>query len=136
LDSGRGSEELLHILPTESDLIVEAKLKPADVTFVKVGLPATVKLDAYDYSIFGSMRGAVSYISADTISEDTRQGEMVYYRVQVKISEREFKGRNAHAIDVRPGLTGTVEIKTGERSVLTYLTKPIMKSFSEGLRER
>lgn len=132
----RAGEELLHILPTESALIVEAKLKPADVTFVKVGLPATVKLDAYDYSIFGSMRGSVSYISADTLSEDTRQGELVYYRVQVKISEHEFKGKNAHAIDVKPGLTATVEVKTGERSVLTYLTKPITKTFGEALRER
>ena len=132
----RAGEELMQILPNESDLIVEAKLKPADVAFIKVGLPATVKLDAYDYSIFGSMRGNISYISADTLSEDTRQGELTYYRVQVRISEREFKGKNAGNIDVRPGLTASVEIRTGERSVLSYLTKPVVKSFSEGFRER
>jgi membrane fusion protein, adhesin transport system len=132
----RAGEELMQLLPTESDLIIEAKLKPSDVTFIKVGLPATVKLDAYDYAIFGTLRGSVSYISADTLSEDTRQGEQIYYRVQVRISEREFKGKNAQSIDVRPGLTCTVEIRTGERSVLSYLTKPITKTFSEGMRER
>ena len=89
----RSGEELMHILPTDSDLIVEAKLRPADVAFIKIGLPAVVKLDAYDYAIYGSMRGTVAYISADTISEETRQGEVVYYRVQIKVIEHEFKGR-------------------------------------------
>lgn len=132
----RPSEELLQILPTVGDLIVEAKLKPAEVAFIRIGLPATVKLDAYDYSIFGSLRGVVRYISPDTLSEDTKQGELVYYRVQVQITEREFKGPQARSIDLRPGLTATVEIKTGERSVLAYLTKPITKTLSQGLHER
>lgn len=132
----RVGEELMQILPTESALVIEAKLKPVDVAFIKVGLPVSVKLDAYDYAIFGALRGSVSYISADTLSEDTRQGELVYYRIQVRIEEREFKGPQASSIDVRPGLTATVEIRTGERSVLSYLTKPIIKSFGQGLGER
>jgi membrane fusion protein, adhesin transport system len=132
----RPSEELLQILPTAGDLIVEAKLKPVEVAFIKVGLPATVKLDAYDYSIFGSLRGVVSYISPDTLSEDTKQGELVFYRVQIKLVGREFKGSQAQNIDVRPGLTATVEIKTGKRSVFDYLTKPITKTLTHGLRER
>lgn len=132
----KAGEELMTIFPTESELIVEAKLKPAEVAFIRVGLPATVKLDAYDYSIFGSMRGTVIYISADSLNEDTRQGEVVYYRVHVKIIAHEFKGKNASKVDVRPGLTASVEIKTGERSVLTYFTKPILKSFGEAFHER
>lgn len=132
----RAGEELMQILPTESDLIVEAKVKPADIAFIKAGLPATVKLDAYDYSLFGSMRGTVSYISADTLSEDTKSGELIYYRVQVRISEREFKGKNAANIEVRPGLTATVEIRTGERSVLSFLTKPVTKSLGGAFGER
>jgi membrane fusion protein, adhesin transport system len=132
----RPSEELLQILPTSEDLIVEAKLKPIEVAFIKVGLPATVKLDAYDYSIFGSLRGVVSYISPDTLSEDTKQGELIFYRVQIKFTEREFKGPQAQNIDVRPGLTASVEIKTGKRSVLDYLTKPITKTLTQGLHER
>jgi membrane fusion protein, adhesin transport system len=132
----RPSEELLQILPTNEDLIVEAKLKPIEVAFIKVGLPVTIKLDAYDYSIFGSLRGVVSYISPDTLSEDTKQGELIFYRVQIKLIEREFKGPQAQNIDVRPGLTATVEIKTGKRSVLDYLTKPITKTLTQGLHER
>ena len=132
----RAGEELMQILPTESDLIVEAKLKPVDVGFIKVGLPVTIKLDAYDYSIFGSMRGVVSYISADTLTEETRQGELTFYRVQIRIHEYEFKGSQAKSIDVRPGLTASVEIRTGARSVLYYLTKPLVKSFGRALGER
>lgn len=132
----RPSEELLQILPTVGDLLIEAKLKPAEVSFIRIGLPATVKLDAYDYSVFGSLRGTVSYISPDTISEDTKQGELVFYRVQIKIIEREFKGPQAKSIDVRPGLTASVEIKTGQRSVLAYITKPIIKTVAQSLNER
>jgi membrane fusion protein, adhesin transport system len=132
----RPSEELLQIVPTGGHLIIEAKLKPAEVAFIRVGLPATIKLDAYDYSIFGSMRGIVSYISPDTLSEDTKQGELVYYRVQIKITDREFKATAAQNIELRPGLTALVEIKTGTRSVLTYLTKPISKTLSQSMYER
>jgi membrane fusion protein, adhesin transport system len=132
----RPSEELLQIVPTGGHLIVEAKLKPAEVAFIRVGLPATIKLDAYDYSIFGSMRGFVSYISPDTLSEDTKQGELIYYRVQIKITDREFKATAEQAIELRPGLTALVEIKTGTRSVLTYLTKPISKTLSQSMYER
>jgi membrane fusion protein, adhesin transport system len=132
----RPSEELLQIVPTGGHLIVEAKLKPAEVAFIRVGLPATIKLDAYDYSIFGSMRGIVSYVSPDTLTEDTKQGELVYYRVQIKITDREFKETAAQNIELRPGLTALVEIKTGTRSVLTYLTKPISKTLSQSMYER
>ncbi len=132
----RAGDELMTIFPTESALIVEAKIKPSDVAFIKVGLPATVKLDAYDYSIFGSLHGTVTYVSADSLSEDTRAGEQVYFRVHVRIDSREFKGKKASKIDVKPGLTATVEMKTGERSVLAYLTKPIVKSFDESMQER
>lgn len=132
----RPSEELLHILPTKSSLIVEVKLKPAEVAFIKQGMPVNVKLDAYDYAIFGSLKGVVSYISADTLSEDTKQGELIYYRVHVTITSREFKGDEAQNIEVRAGLLATVEIKTGQRTVLQYLTKPVMKAWSQGMGER
>jgi membrane fusion protein, adhesin transport system len=132
----RPSEELLQILPTVGHLIVEAKLRPTEVSFIRRGLPVTVKLDAYDYSIFGSLLGTVSYISPDTLTEDTKQGEFIYYRVQIQITDREFKGTQAQSIDIRPGLTASVEIKTGHRSVLTYLTKPVAKVLLQSLHER
>jgi membrane fusion protein, adhesin transport system len=132
----RAGEELMQLLPNESDLIVETKLKPSEVAFIREGLPATVKLDAYDYTIFGSLKGVVHYMSADTLSEETRQGEVSYYRVQIKINNYEFKGVRAKQIKIKPGLTGSVEIKTGKRSVLWYLLKPLVKTLNEGMREK
>lgn len=132
----RAGEEIMQIVPMDDDLIVEAKVRPADIAFVKPGLPASVKLDAYDYSIYGSLQGAVSYISADTLSEDVRSNEQPYYRVQVKTTQNQLKRTGEQRIDIQPGMTATVEIKTGQKSVLQYLTKPITKTLSESLGER
>ena len=132
----RAGEELMQVLPTETTLVVEAKLKPSEVSFVAVGMPVTIKLDAYDHSIHGSLRGKVSYLSADALTEDTRQGEQVFFRLQAEITGREFKGPQADRIEVRPGLTGMVEVQTGRRSVLSYLTKPVSKAMSEAMSER
>lgn len=132
----RQGDEIMQILPTESDLVIEAKVRPADMAFMSVGLPAKVKLDAYDYSIFGTMKGTVTYISADTLSEDTKTGPMSYYRVKVNIGESEFKGKSAKEIEVRPGMTATVDVKSGARSVLAILLKPLTKTLKESFSER
>lgn len=128
-------EVIMEILPTSSDLIVEAKVSPVDIAYVKEGQLATVKLDAYDYSIFGAMNGTVTYISPDTLMEQTPKGEQPYYRVQIKILGAEFAGR-ANEIVIKPGMTASVDIKAMDRSVLSYLTKPLTKTLSEGLGER
>ena len=131
-------EEIMQIVPVDDDLIIEAKVRPADIAFVKQGLPATVKMDAYDYSIYGSLFGAVHYISADTLKEEVRGTEQPFYRVQVKISSNDLpgkKGRDAR-ISVQTGMTATVEIKTGTNTVLGFLTKPITKTMSESFSER
>jgi adhesin transport system membrane fusion protein len=132
----RPGDTVLEILPAGGDLIAEAKIPPADIGFIKQGQPASVKLDAYDYSIFGAMRGEVAYISADTIIEETKQGPQPYYRVNIRILQSEFKGVTANQIEVRPGMTATVEIKALERTVLSYLIKPIAKTFAQSLGER
>ena len=132
----RQGDEILQILPTEDDLVVEAKVKPADMAAMKVGLPAKVKLDAYDYSIFGSMKGTVSYVSADSLTEETKMGPTTYYRVKVNILESEYKGKAATDIEVRPGMTATVDIKTGSRSILSFILKPITKTFTQSFGER
>jgi len=129
-------EEIMQIVPVDDDLIVEVKVKPADIAFVKPGLPATVKLDAYDYSIYGSLDGKVTYISADTLNEAVRGNDQPYYRVQIKTSIRNLVGKKSERIDVQPGMTATVDIKTGRKSVLNYLTKPITKTMSESMGER
>ena len=133
----RQGDEILQILPTESDLVVEAKIKPADMANIKVGLPAKVKLDAYDYAIFGTMSGVVTYVSADTLQEDTKAGPITYYRVKVAIHEKDFKNsERVLDIEVRPGMTATVDIQTGKRSILSYLLKPLTKTFTEAFGER
>ncbi|UNU73747.1 HlyD family type I secretion periplasmic adaptor subunit [Moraxella nasovis] len=131
----RAGDTIMQLLPTSSDLIVEAKVSPADIAYVKEGQVASVKLDAYDYSIFGAMKGEVTYISPDTLMERTERGEKPYYRVQIHISGAEFSGR-ADDIVIRPGMTASVDIKAMERTVLSYLTKPITKTLSEGFGER
>lgn len=128
-------EVIMQILPTSSDLIIDAKVSPADIAYIKEGQDATVKLDAYDYSIFGAMTGTVNYISPDTLMEKTPKGEEPYYRVLIVITGAEFKGREDKIV-IKPGMTASVDIKAMERTVLSYLTKPITKTLSEGLGER
>ncbi len=128
-------EIIMQILPTSSDLVIDAKISPADIAYVKEGQEATVKLDAYDYSIFGAMKGTVNYISPDTLMEQTPKGEEPYYRVLIVINGAEFAGRGDEIV-IKPGMTASVDIKAMERTVLSYLTKPITKTLSEGLGER
>jgi len=128
-------EIIMQILPTSSDLVIDAKVSPADIAYVKEDQEATVKLDAYDYSIFGAMKGTVSYISPDTLMEKTPEGEEPYYRVLIVINGAEFKERGDEIV-IKPGMTASVDIKAMERTVLSYLTKPITKTLSEGLGER
>jgi adhesin transport system membrane fusion protein len=132
----RAGEVVLELLPTGEDLIAEAKVSPTDIAFVEIGQRASVKLDAYDSTIFGAMNGEVIYISPDVLKEDTRQGEVAYYRVHVRILGQEFSGKTADSIELRPGLTATVDIKAMERSVLSYLLKPVMKTVSNAMGER
>lgn len=133
----RAGEELMQIVPVEDDLIIEAKVKPLDIAYVKNGLPATIKLDAYDYTIYGTFPGVVTFISADTLSEEARAAnEQPYYRVQVKMQGKNFQGRGPIPIEIQPGMTATVEIKTGSNTVLKYLAKPIIKTLTEALGER
>jgi len=83
----RQGDELMQILPTDSDLVVEAKVKPADMAMIKTGLAAKVKLDGFDYSIFGSLQGEVSYVSSDSLIEDSRTGPITYYRIKVDLTQ-------------------------------------------------
>lgn len=128
-------EVIMELLPTSSNLIVEAKVSPVDIAYVKEQQSATVKLDAYDFSIFGAMTGKVIYISPDTLMEQTQKGEQPYYRVKIEIGKAEFADR-AEEIKIKPGMTASVDIKARERTVLSYITKPITKTLSEGLGEK
>lgn len=132
----RPGDVAMELFPTGGDLIAEAKVTPADIAFVQVGQDAFVKLDAYDSTIFGSLNGKVSYISPDVLKEEGRQGPVSYYRVHVLVPQSTLGAQRRREIVLRPGLTATVEIKARERSVLSYLTKPITKTLENALGER
>jgi adhesin transport system membrane fusion protein len=132
----RQGDTVMELLPGGNNLIVETKIVPADIGFVKIGQTASVKLDAYDYSIYGGMLGQVNYISPDVLTEETKQGPMTYYRVRIIITGTEFKGDKASQIQVRPGLTASVEIKAMDRTVLSYLTKPLTKTMGMSMGEK
>lgn len=132
----RPGEEVMQIVPLEDDLAIEARIDPADIAFVKIGQQTSVKIDAYDYTIYGGLVGKLIFISADTLTEDLKQGEKPYYRARVQTSGKQFSGRPDQTLDILPGMTATIEIKTGRNTVLRYLTKPITKTLNESMGER
>ena len=133
----RPGDEVLSIVPTGDELIVEAKMVPSEIAYVKTGQEASVKFDAYDSSIYGSANGRVIYISPDTLSEQTPNGENVYYRVHISVDTSPMKPKTAgEIIAIQPGMTATSEILTGKNTVWRYLTKPITKTMGEAMTER
>lgn len=133
----RPSDEVMSIVPTGDELIVEAKMSPKDVAYVRVGQKASVKFDAYDSSIYGAATGKVTYISPDTLTEQTAQGELVFYRVHIEVDTSRMKPRlPGEKIEIQPGMTTTAEIQTGKNTVWHYLTKPINKTMGEAMTER
>jgi membrane fusion protein, adhesin transport system len=125
-------QDLVEIVPLEDTLLVEANLRPADIAFVRPGLPATVKISAYDYAIYGGLQGTVEGISADTITNEENES---FYRVRVRTSQSHL-GLAEAPLSIIPGMTAQVDILTGEKSVLDYLMKPILKARDNALRER
>jgi adhesin transport system membrane fusion protein len=132
----RPGDEIMQLLPTGDDLIIEARLRAADIGFIRSGMPAVIKVDAFDYSIYGALEGSVTYVSPDALTERTPQGEQAYYRTHIRISGKRFKGEKADRIVIQPGMTATAEIITGRHTVLDYLLKPVRKTVSESLGER
>ncbi len=133
----RPGEEVMQIVPLEDDLVIEAKVSPADIGFLRLGMEANIKIDAYDYTIYGSLPGKLTFIGADTISENLRQNEQPYYRVHIRTTLKQFSNLPADAkLEIQPGMTSTIEVKTGRKSVLQYMTKPLVKTLNESMGER
>jgi adhesin transport system membrane fusion protein len=129
--------QIMSIVPYADQLIVEAHIKPSDVAFIHRGLPAMVKISAYDFGIYGGLKGHVIDVSADTLTDEKAAAgkpDAIYYRVQVLTDKSELVAAGKH-LPIIPGMTGNVEIRTGEKTVLSYLLKPIFKS-REAFRER
>lgn len=132
----RAGDEIMQISPVSDSMVIEAKITPADVGQLKLGLPASVKIDAYDYGIYGGLEGRLIYISPDVLVEQGPSGQaLTYYRAHIRLNEKQSNPK-ARLIVVKLGMTGTVDVQTGSRSVFRYLTKPIFKSFSGALNER
>ena len=128
--------DLVEIVPLEDSLLVEARIRPADIAFLRPGLEAMVKLSAYDFSIYGGLEGTVEHISADAIV-DERPGVRPesYYLVRVRTSRGGRGGGDKH-LKIIPGMQATVDIRTGHKSVLQYLLKPVLRAKQTALRER
>jgi adhesin transport system membrane fusion protein len=121
------------VVPTSDTLLVEARISPRDVAFVRPGQPALIKVTAYDFSIYGGLEGEVSNVSADSLV-DQNTGE-TYYQVRVRTDQAELiRDGKSHAIF--PGMVATADIMTGKKTILAYLMKPINKARNEALRER
>ena len=126
-------QKIMQIVPIGDKLLVETRVKPNDIAFIKTGDRAVVKVTAYDFSIYGGLSGTVQQVSADSVyDEATREA---YFTVVVE-TDRAWLGSGAHKLPITPGMVCDVEILTGRKSVLAYLLKPIMKARAEALRER
>jgi adhesin transport system membrane fusion protein len=132
----RAGDELMQISPTESGQVIEAKINPSDIGELKVGLPVSIKLDAFDFSVYGMLNGNLSHISSDTLTESGANGSLqTYYRIQVELATMPVSDR-IKPTDLKPGMTASLDIRTRSRSVWQYLSKPIQKAFSGALHER
>jgi adhesin transport system membrane fusion protein len=125
-------EDIIEIVPSDQTLLVEVKVKPSDIAFIYYGQKAIVKFSAYDFSIYGGLDGEVVLISADTIKD---QKDNVFYTVRIKTTKN-FLGRESKPLKIIPGMTVNVDIITGQKSVLDYILKPILKTKQYTFSER
>jgi adhesin transport system membrane fusion protein len=128
----RPGEDIIEIVPLDDSLLVEAQIRPADIAFLRPGQEAMIKIAAYDFSIYGGLEAKVEHISADTIKDE--QGEN-FYRVYLRTAENTLV-HQGNELPIIPGMTATVEILTGKKTVLDYILKPILKARDRALRER
>jgi len=128
---------VMEIVPIGSRVLVEARIRPADIGFVQVGQEVVVKLSAYDYGVYGGLKGTVQSISPDVLGDAEKSlpgAEAGYYKAMIR-ADRSTLRAGDKPLQVLPGMSGSADIRTGERSVLSYLLRPLMKS-QEAFRER
>ncbi|HBZ92819.1 HlyD family type I secretion periplasmic adaptor subunit [Pseudomonas sp. UBA7530] len=124
--------DMVEIVPLDDSLLIEAKVRPQDVAFLHPGQKAMVKFTAYDYTIYGGLKANLELISADTITDEEGNS---FYLIQVR-TDKSHLGSEESPLLIIPGMVATVDIITGEKSVLSYLLKPVLKARSEAMRER
>ena len=123
----RPGEEIFEIIPLDEELFVEARVRPENIANVERGQPATVKLSAYDYTIYGTLQGKVDFVSADTFEDKNNPKAEPYYKVTVQVDRSKLTDRQRD-IEIRPGMRAVAELRTGSKTILKYLLKPLYKS--------
>ena len=139
----QSGQSILEIVPVQDEMVVEAYVKPSEVAFLKVNQPAVVKLTAFDFNKYGGLQGVLEHISPDTLTDDGKGRppgsppvdlEEGHYRILVRITDTQLQ-RHGMAMHATPGMSALVEIKTGQKTVLEYLLRPV-QALSQALRER
>jgi adhesin transport system membrane fusion protein len=128
----RPGDAIMEIVPLDDQLVVEARIKPSDVAFLHPGQEAVVKITAYDFSIYGGLKGRLTDISADTITDE--QGES-FYQIKITTDETHIV-RNGREHPIIPGMVASIDILTGEKTVMEFIMKPIFKTWDQALNER
>lgn len=126
--------KLMSLVPLDDQMLIEAKISPRDVAFIHPGQKALVKITAYDYSIYGGLEGEVTMISPDTLQDEVKR-DVYYYRVYIRTDSNHLTNKQGKDFPVFPGMIATVDIKTGSKTIMDYLLKPLNKA-KEALRER
>lgn len=124
--------DIIEIVPLDDTLLIEAKMNPKDIGFIRPGEKAMVKFTAYDFSIYGGLKGTVEHISADSITDER---EKTYYEIRVR-TQKNHLGKDDRKLEIMPGMQAQVDIITGRKSVLDYLLKPLLKTKQNALTER
>jgi adhesin transport system membrane fusion protein len=125
-------DDIMEIVPLDNSLLIEARIRPADIAFVRPGQPAMVKITAYDFAIYGGLKAKLEEISADTIKDE--KGES-FFRIRLR-TEKSTLIHDQQALPIIPGMTASVDILTGKKTVMDYLLKPILKVHERALTER
>lgn len=126
-------QDLLHIVPLEDNLLVEAQIRPADIAFLFPGQEAQVKITAYDFSIYGGLTAILEQISADT---NTNEDGESFYQIRVRTKRNFLLSKEGETLPIIPGMIAEVDILTGKKTVMDYLLKPILKGRQKAMRER
>ena len=139
----QAGQSILEIIPDDTSMLVEAFVKPSEIAFLHVGQPVVIKLTAYEFNRFGGLHGTLEHISPDTMQDENKQRKPLansvdldegYYRLLISIANEESK-RQGLILKPKPGMTATIEIKTGQKTVLEYLFRPL-QSVTQALTER
>jgi adhesin transport system membrane fusion protein len=123
---------LVEIVPAEGTLLIETKIPPRDIAFLRPSQPATVKFTAYDFTIYGGLEAKLEQISADSITDDKGNS---FYLVQLR-TDKNYLGPKTNPLPIIPGMIATVDIQTGKKTILSYLLKPVLRAKYMALRER